>query len=925
MRKNRELAKELESSHEEDVSSGSEENSVERMINKVKKTQKVRQMKLKNFKQLRPKDTSAPKRVYYLSKQESDKDDDSDSVRMPKQQDIGTMELQILTTREITSKNRIYRVDREISQVRSVTEQVNSQDNKSSPDYMTVVPVKRTSFGLDNPYPENTEESNIIPNYHPIKLRDDLSQQKLSVRKEVSFVDDNAAVIFRKNNPKKKEMTSSQVHKPYSEHSEELKREANSVNTYTEHRNQSEYSTPMVSERTKKKTKGDLIQAGNTKRRGSHAQEWIKLHRPSLKQHLDKLEDPSHVELSARGSRFKSSDQEDDSSPAVFRNTSGHQSAHSGRSSGNNLTDARQTDRITEQQHYAKDRVYKLNNSSSATRTFDKISGTVTALEDISQWRANVERDKQGFFQRIAARSGVLKQREREEKTKLLREQQQLKQKQQKQLKWAGFADDQEFSAGPRREMKGEAAKGRHLCNNCKYCVQLQKSNAVGSGIVGEDFQNDEYDEWTKTEQFLQENFGDYGYIFMLRAMVPIANYSKGCAVPIPETIIFKDGISKVHLSYLSDETKIFRPKEPYTSTTIRKIFVDKDYQTQKGLAVDLQALASTVTNSKALPTNLFSLASVGISASPSGQGSKITHNLTEMLELQTNTEAKPAISNTKTDQIQDDVNDSAEKDIATIMRPFCVILLSPDLIPRNVTYPEFTKITELRKTHRFWSELRMIQSCKLYKHAALAVTRVRFDVAAVDAELLLRAEKDMHIREGRVPVFAKAFVSQQEEAKLLAELKSLSKIVYCRYLCCKLFAYISLTNRIQLNKFMAEFYEDEQGTFWFCNVRIIQIVFQDLEESIQHIHPKKHDNEKVAQADSQQKALPNVEEIQRKELALKRKEEQKRQLLLEMELIMESRHKSLFSFKKNISKMLPFVTPNFELDKNKKLGKFCI
>ena len=71
--------------------------------------------------------------------------------------------------------------------------------------------------------------------------------------------------------------------------------------------------------------------------------------------------------------------------------------------------------------------------------------------------------------------------------------------------------------------------------------------------------------------------------MFVLR-LFQVQTASRGLNLPIPETVLFAQGVSKLHLSFVGDEVKTVRPREAYTNTTIRKIFTDKDYLTQKDL-----------------------------------------------------------------------------------------------------------------------------------------------------------------------------------------------------------------------------------------------------------------------------------------------------------------------------------------------------
>lgn len=359
----------------------------------------------------------------------------------------------------------------------------------------------------------------------------------------------------------------------------------------------------------------------------------------------------------------------------------------------------------------------------------------------------------------------------------------------------------------------------------------------------------------------LEREFGDYGYMFVLR-LFQVQTASRGLNLPIPETVLFSQGVSKLHLSFLGDEVKTLRPREAYTNTTIRKIFTDKDYLTQKDMGT-----RSGTRDFEGPPLSL------------------------------------------------------EEKEAGRLTRPFVFVKsLETQNTTRLLSYFEFIKLVELRKTHKVWLDMKLIQSAKVNSEESIELVKVKFDHKKVDQQLLRRTDFELQIRDNKVPTFSEHFVSPQEEEEFKRVLRKESPREFCRYLCCKIFSFVRAQHRVTLKKFLAEFYSDGT-TLWFCGARLIELDFFHLAENIAALSYKKPDSDRPAREEAGLEEQLRPENRERQEQVRRRKEEQKKQLLLEMELISSFKGKSLFKFKRGIAKKLNSVEPTFEFSNHKRLG----
>jgi hypothetical protein len=442
----------------------------------------------------------------------------------------------------------------------------------------------------------------------------------------------------------------------------------------------------------------------------------------------------------------------------------------------------------------------------------------------------------------------------------------------------------------------------------CSVCQRQAIINDHKPQLSPEDFSDYEYTLHQETEKSLEEKFGDNGYLFMLRLMTCNQN-NKGIDVLIPETVIFIQGTTKLHVTVLPDEVRCIRPRETYTTTNIRKIFVDKDYQNQKEL-MSVKAAVSPFTNPNPAPKLTLPSSHFNISTPPSPTHSKTPDHIPSPIQQQ------PA------NQVED-------KDRSKFSRPFVFIYTTTDRFPKLITYEGFIEIVELRKTHKMWMELRYIQSAKLKNDLYIDPVRVKFDIAVINPAYLKRTDLRQLIREGKVPDFIENYISDQAEKEFMAELKQASLIEYCRYLCCKIYSFVSYNHRIFLEKFIADFLND--GTnLWFCGGRMIDVSFHNIEDSINSLSMKKPEanpaDKAVATSPKAEADVPLPRSSEDSDYpfrlhANQMKEEQKKQLILEMELISEYKGKSLFSFKKVLAKRLPSVEPSFQLSNHKRLG----
>ena len=82
----------------------------------------------------------------------------------------------------------------------------------------------------------------------------------------------------------------------------------------------------------------------------------------------------------------------------------------------------------------------------------------------------------------------------------------------------------------------------------------------------------------------------------------------------------------------------------------------------------------------------------------------------------------------------------------------------------RLLSYREFVKLVELRKTHKTWLNMKFIQLAKLREDKYSDVVRVKFDLKTCDSNHLKRCENEIYMREGKLPSFSEQFVSVEQE-----------------------------------------------------------------------------------------------------------------------------------------------------------------
>ena len=68
----------------------------------------------------------------------------------------------------------------------------------------------------------------------------------------------------------------------------------------------------------------------------------------------------------------------------------------------------------------------------------------------------------------------------------------------------------------------------------------------------------------------------------------------------------------------------------------------------------------------------------------------------------------------------------------------------------------------------------------------------------------------------------------------------------YYRYLCCKIYSYVLFNHRIKLKKFLASFYYQSNADVWFGDCSIIELEFNDLNESVKYFQSKKVDEKQT-------------------------------------------------------------------------------
>src|SRR3990167_2455312 len=395
MRKNKELAKKLESSEEEEASSDSHDDHIMRMISRIEKTRERRKLREKHFlKQSLSLNKQTQMRVYLLNPEISKASSQSGSIILPKQQDIGKTELDILTSRLIPSRGKIFKVGREVSQVDSFSEGFKSRNDRDSHSEAPRKASERINFTPK----ENSKNSILVPSFEPPRLRQDLSFEKRD-RREESYIQENVDVLFQQPNHPLRKFTTVIGKNEYSENSEKLKYYPNSTNTVF---NQTD--DPVE----KKMFLEDAlpgVEAHKIIRRGSDAAELIKLHNYSPKKQTQTGEDAAYQVVSLVPVQTTGTDRQGKvsrESPQLpqLEETS-HKELSFPRSVMGDKSDATHENKDKLSPYLDPVITRQKYNLSQTSMTKDKVSGSFSALEDLSYWRERVEREKLGFFQRV--------------------------------------------------------------------------------------------------------------------------------------------------------------------------------------------------------------------------------------------------------------------------------------------------------------------------------------------------------------------------------------------------------------------------------------------------------------------------------------------------------------------------------------------